>query len=154
MSAEEELGSVGIARRAVGRAESQRASRAWWDADADDYLAEHGADIGDVDFVWCPEGLREADAQLLGDVAGRRVLEVGCGSRAVRAVARHPGAGRSPWTCPRGMLRHAAALNTAADVVAYRWCRPVPSGCPSPTASSTSRAPRSARCRSWPSRTA
>ena len=56
------------------------ASRRWWDADADDYLAEHGADIGEVDFVWCPEGLREQDARLLGDVAGARVLEVGAGS--------------------------------------------------------------------------
>ncbi|MDN5760554.1 MAG: class I SAM-dependent methyltransferase, partial [Tomitella sp.] len=35
------------------------------------------------DFVWCPEGLREADAALLGpaaELAGRHVLEIGCGS--------------------------------------------------------------------------
>jgi len=81
-SAEQTLGTAGVARRDVGSAESQRASRAWWDADADDYLAEHGSDIGDVDFVWCPEGLREADACLLGPVAGRRVLEIGCGAAA------------------------------------------------------------------------
>ncbi|MFL6111753.1 MAG: SAM-dependent methyltransferase, partial [Catenulispora sp.] len=80
MSAEQFLGTAGVARRAVDGPESERASRAWWDADAADYLAEHGRDIGDVDFVWGPEGLREADARLLGDVAGRDVLEVGCGS--------------------------------------------------------------------------
>src|SRR4029078_12569364 len=93
MSAEQELGTVGVARRPVDGAESRgarrrwgdareprRASRRWWDADADDYLAEHGADIGEVDFVWCPEGLREQDARLLGDVVGARVLEVAAGS--------------------------------------------------------------------------
>src|SRR4051794_30542593 len=42
VSAEEQLGTAGIAHRHVGPDESQRASRAWWDADADDYLAEHG----------------------------------------------------------------------------------------------------------------
>ena len=54
--------------------------RRWWDANADEYLAEHGDFLGAADFCWCPEGLREADAGLLGPVAGRRVLEVGCGA--------------------------------------------------------------------------
>ena len=66
-----------VLRRPVTDDESRRASRAWWDLDADDYQGEHGAFLGDNDFVWCPEGLREADAHLLGDVGGRRVLEVG-----------------------------------------------------------------------------
>ncbi len=78
--AEHVLGTAGLARRSVDSAESERASRRWWDADADDYLAEHARDIGEADFVWCPEGLREADARLLGDVAGADVLEVGAGS--------------------------------------------------------------------------
>src|SRR5688500_18017119 len=70
----------GVARRPAGTQESVRANRRWWDAAAPAYLAEHGSDLGDADFLWCPEGLREADAHLLGDVTGRRVLEVGCGS--------------------------------------------------------------------------
>ena len=74
VSAERALGTTGIARRGADSTESQRASRSWWDADADDYLAEHGPDIGDADFVWGPEGLREADAGLLGDVAGAERL--------------------------------------------------------------------------------
>ncbi|CCH88793.1 protein of unknown function [Modestobacter italicus] len=61
----------GVTRRAAGPAESARANRGWWDAAAPAYLAEHGGDLGDADFLWCPEGLREADAHLLGDVAGR-----------------------------------------------------------------------------------
>ena len=47
------------------------------------------------DFVWCPEGLREADARLLGppeDLVGRRVLEVGRRGGAVRPLARRAGA--------------------------------------------------------------
>lgn len=57
-----------------------RAARSWWDQNADEYLAEHGGFLGPADFLWCPEGLRESDARLLGDVAGRRVLEVGAGA--------------------------------------------------------------------------
>jgi SAM-dependent methyltransferase len=71
---------VGVARRSAGVAETVRVNRRWWDALAADYHAEHGAFLGDSDFVWCPERLREEDARLLGDVRGRSVLEVGCGS--------------------------------------------------------------------------
>jgi SAM-dependent methyltransferase len=116
-SAEQRLGTAGVARRAVGSTESERASRRWWDADADDYLAEHGRDIGEADFVWCPEGLREADARLLGDVTDKRVLEVGCGSapcaRWLAAQGAHPVA----LDLSAAMLRHAAALGAATRLV-------------------------------------
>ncbi len=67
-------------RRSASRAESVRANRQWWDGAADSYQAEHGEFLGDRRFVWGPEGLDEADARLLGEVAGRRVLEIGCGA--------------------------------------------------------------------------
>ncbi len=60
--------------------EGGRAGRRWWDANARDYLREHGDFLGPADFMWCPEGLREADARLLGDVAGADVLEIGAGA--------------------------------------------------------------------------
>ncbi len=69
-----------VAHREADPVESARANRRWWDASARDYQEEHGAFLGDADLLWCPEGLREADAGLLGDVAGRDVLEVGCGA--------------------------------------------------------------------------
>jgi SAM-dependent methyltransferase len=116
MSAEQELGTVGVARRPVDAAESRRASRRWWDADADDYLAEHGADIGEVDFVWCPEGLREQDARLLGDVAGVRVLEVGAGSAPCARWLLRAGARPVALDLSGGMLRHAAALGRSTGV--------------------------------------
>lgn len=69
-----------VAHRDAGPEESARANRSWWDANAADYYAEHGEVLGDADLLWCPEGLREAEARLLGDVRGRDVLEVGCGA--------------------------------------------------------------------------
>lgn len=68
------------ARRAVSEEETRRANRDDWDRSADEYQAEHGEFLRDVGFVWCPEGLDEADARLLGEVEGRRVLEVGSGA--------------------------------------------------------------------------
>ena len=68
------------ARRTVTERETQRANRREWDAYADEYQATHGEFLRDVGFVWCPEGVDEAAERVLGDVAGRRVLEVGCGA--------------------------------------------------------------------------
>jgi SAM-dependent methyltransferase len=116
-SAERALGTTGIARRGADSTESQRASRSWWDADADDYLAEHGPDIGDADFVWGPEGLREADAGLLGDVAGARVLEVGAGSAPCARWLLAQGARPVALDLSGAMLRHAAALGARTGLV-------------------------------------
>ena len=88
--------------------ESVRASRSWWDSDATAYLAEHGDFLGEVDFVWCPEGLREADARLLGKVAGKRVLEVGCGAAMCSRWLRTEGAEPVALDLSGGMLGHAA----------------------------------------------
>jgi ubiquinone/menaquinone biosynthesis C-methylase UbiE len=108
-----------VGRAEVGPAASVRANRQWWDADADAYHAEHGALLGVADFVWCPENLREEDAALLGpvdDLAGRRVLEVGCGAamcsqwlaaRGVRAVG---------IDLSTGMLRHARRGGAASRI--------------------------------------
>ncbi|WP_367430549.1 class I SAM-dependent methyltransferase [Streptomyces celluloflavus] len=70
-------------RRGASDTESSRASRGWWDRNADEYQSEHGAFLGDDRFVWGPEGLDEADAALLGPAAelkGRRILEIGAGA--------------------------------------------------------------------------
>lgn len=69
-----------VERRAVAGPESARAGRLWWDGAADAYQAEHGDFLRDVGFIWSPEGVDEADARLLGDVSGKRILEVGCGA--------------------------------------------------------------------------
>lgn len=103
-----------VAHRTVASAEAVAANRAWWDADADAYLAEHGDFIGDADFVWCPEGLTEDAARLLGDpdkLDGTDVLEVGCGSApCARWLLRH-GARVIGVDLSAGMLGHAVAAN-------------------------------------------
>lgn len=55
-------------------------ARRWWHENADEYLADHGAFLGDADFRWGPEGVTESELGLLGDVAGARVLELGAGA--------------------------------------------------------------------------
>jgi SAM-dependent methyltransferase len=103
--------------RPVEAAEARRANRAWWDSDADAYQAEHGDFLGDVDFVWCPEGLREASVGLLGPVAGRRVVEVGCGAAAGSRWLASQGAQVVAVDLSAGMLRHASL---AADRTGVR----------------------------------
>ena len=72
--------SAEAARRTCSAAATTRANRGYWDGAADEYQAEHGDFLRDAGFVWGPEGLDEELAGLLGPVAGRRVLEVGCGA--------------------------------------------------------------------------
>jgi SAM-dependent methyltransferase len=106
----------GVARRPAGATESVRANRRWWDAAAPAYLAEHGRDLGDVDFLWCPEGLRESEAHLLGEVAGRRVLEIGCGSAPCSRWLLRAGARPVALDLSAGMLARAAERGRATGL--------------------------------------
>ena len=108
----EDNDTVRVARRHLSDSATIRANRGWWDANADDYQAEHGAFLGDARFVWCPEGLDEADAHLLGtDLAGKRVLEVGAGaaqcSRWLAARGAYPVASDLSF----GQLEHALRID-------------------------------------------
>ena len=109
-------GAAAVSRRPAGQAESAQANRSWWDAEADAYLDEHGAFLGDARFVWGPEGLSESDAGLLGDVSGRRVLEVGAGaaqcSRWLLAAGAEPVALDVSWE----MLRRGQSLGSVSGL--------------------------------------
>ncbi|MBZ5733698.1 class I SAM-dependent methyltransferase [Nocardioides sp. TRM66260-LWL] len=70
---------VRVERRAADEDESRHANGADWDRYADEYQASHGEFLGDVGFVWGPEGLTEEQAGVLGPVRDRDVLEVGSG---------------------------------------------------------------------------
>jgi SAM-dependent methyltransferase len=73
-------GSAQVSRRVAGPEETAVANRGWWDAEAGEYYAEHGAFLGDAELTWGPEGWRESELGLLGDLDGRRVLEIGAGA--------------------------------------------------------------------------
>jgi SAM-dependent methyltransferase len=108
--------AVGVTRRWEDATSTARANRRWWDGDADDYHAEHGAFLGAADFVWSPEQLREADARLLGEVRGRRVLEVGSGSAMCSRWLAGQGARPVAFDISAGMLRHARVAATATGI--------------------------------------
>jgi len=108
-----------VARRSMGTADSVAASRRWWDADAEDYQAEHGEFLGDADFVWCPERLREEDVRLLGEpgsLVGARVLEVGCGAASCARWLAGQGARVVGLDVSLGMLRQAALAAARSGV--------------------------------------
>jgi SAM-dependent methyltransferase len=103
-----------VRRRAAPGAETTHANRHWWDAEAADYYAEHGQFLGDDRFVWGPEGLDEADAALLGDVAGRRVLEVGAGAAQCSRWLVRAGAQVVATDLSIGMLRQGRRVERAS----------------------------------------
>ena len=98
-------------RRGADLAETARANRTWWDIEANDYYAEHGAFLGDDDFVWGPEGLREADAGLLGEIRGKALLEIGAGAAQCSRYAARRGARVVATDISGGMLRQGSDLN-------------------------------------------
>ncbi|MXQ78011.1 methyltransferase domain-containing protein [Rhodococcus rhodochrous] len=112
------LGETRPTRTRLGSLESERANRVWWDADTDDYHRTHGEFLG-VDsaageFVWCPEGLHEGDVQLLGPVAGRDVLELGCGSAPCARWLAGQGARAVGLDISMGMLQRGRAAMAAS----------------------------------------
>ena len=93
------------------------ASRRGWDDTADEYQAQHGDFLGPGSFVWCPEGWNEADVRLLGDVSGRRVLELGCGAAQCSRWLRTQGAAAVGFDLSGRMLQHAHRLDDERGVV-------------------------------------
>ena len=113
----EDNDTVRVARRHLSDSATIRANRGWWDANADDYQAEHGAFLGDDRFIWCPEGLDEAEAHLLGaDLAGKRVLEVGAGAAQCSRWLAAQGAYAVASDLSFGQLAHALRIDAGAGV--------------------------------------
>ncbi|MFI0728749.1 class I SAM-dependent methyltransferase [Streptomyces sp. NPDC021225] len=104
-------------RRIAGDTESSRASRGWWDRNADEYQEEHGGFLGDDRFVWGPEGLDEAEAGLLGPADGLKgltVLEVGAGAAQCSRWLAAQGARPVALDISHRQLRHAMRIDTEA----------------------------------------
>jgi len=104
-----------VTRRPADNAQSVRANRSWWDANADEYQTEHGGYLGDARFLWCPEGLYEDEVHLLGEVAGRRVLEVGCGAAQCARWLAGQGAQAVAFDLSARQLAHARRIDQDLD---------------------------------------
>lgn len=104
-------------RRIADDTESSRASRGWWDRNADEYQEEHGAFLGDDRFIWGPEGLDEEEAGLLGPadrLKGRDVLEVGAGAAQCARWLAARGARPVALDISHRQLRHARRIDAEA----------------------------------------
>src|SRR5689334_19770406 len=112
-------------RRPVDEEGSRRANRVDWDAYADEYQATHGGFLGDVGFVWGPEGHQERDLRVLGDpgdLAGQRVLEVGCGAGQCSRWLATQGAQVVGLDLSERQLQHSRRLDDATGVVVPTVC--------------------------------
>jgi SAM-dependent methyltransferase len=67
-------------------------NRAFWDRDADDYQAAHGDELANAPLAWGAFRKPEAELHILDDVAGRSVLELGCGAAQWSIALRTKGA--------------------------------------------------------------
>jgi len=109
-------GSASVGRGQCGPEPTRRANRAWWDASAGGYQAEHGGFLGDADFCWGPEGLRESEAGLLGPVRGLDSLEVGCGAGPCSRWLAGAGARPVGVDISAVQLRHARELDRRTGI--------------------------------------
>lgn len=105
-----------VSRAAVSHEASVAAQRAWWDAEAEDYYAEHGGFLGDAGFVWGPEGWTEAELSLLspsGGMPSGPVLEIGAGAAQCSRWLSDQGVPVVASDLSRGMLARARAIETS-----------------------------------------
>ncbi|HEV7525859.1 MAG TPA: class I SAM-dependent methyltransferase [Acidimicrobiia bacterium] len=84
-----------------------RHNRAFWDADADNYQAAHGAALADAPLAWGAYRVPESELNVLGDVGGLDVLELGCGAAQWSIALAARGARAFGLDLSRGQLAHA-----------------------------------------------
>ena len=99
-------------RAPLGGDETRAANRSWWDGESQDYYAEHGAFLGDAEFVWGPEGWTEDQLDLVQVRDGMTVLEIGAGAaQCSRWLARTHDVRVVASDLSMGMLRTAQGID-------------------------------------------
>ena len=128
-----------VAPRDAGLSEHARRNRAAWNADADDYQAQHGQQLAGDGKAWGTWGLPESERGVLGEVAGRDVLELGCGAAQGSIDLARAGARPVGLDLSEGQLGHARRLILEAGVdVPLVQAAPRPSPWPTPASTSCS----------------
>ena len=86
----------------------------YWSSSAREYLDQFGEFLGPAQFRWCPEGLLEAEAKLLGsldELRAQRVLEVGAGAGQCSRWLKKHGVDVEATDIAPGMVAAGEALN-------------------------------------------
>jgi SAM-dependent methyltransferase len=94
-----------------------RHNRAFWDADADDYQQMHGDELAHAPSAWGAFRVPESELQVLGDVAQRDVLELGCGAAQWSIALAARGARVVGLDVSQGQLAHARRAAPALALV-------------------------------------
>jgi SAM-dependent methyltransferase len=109
-------------RRQVSETESVRINAADWDRYADEYQSTHGRFLGDLGFLWGPEGVREDDLGALGEVAGKRILELGSGAGQCSRWAVSRGATAIGLDVSMRQLQHSRRIDEEHDTMVPVVC--------------------------------
>lgn len=96
--------------------EHARQNRAYWDRISDDYQGRHAGFIGRPEPRWGVWQLPEDELRVLGDVAGKDVLEFGCGAAQWSILLARRGARPVGLDNSEKQLEHARRLMAAAGV--------------------------------------
>ena len=94
-----------------------RHNRAFWDADADTYQAAHGEALARTPMAWGAYRAPEAKLGILGETAGRDVLELGCGAAQWSIALAEAGAHAVALDVSAQQLIHARSAGDALPVV-------------------------------------
>ena len=100
----------------AGLSEHARRNRAAWNADADDYQARHGQQLADDGEAWGTWNLPKSELHMLGEVAGRYILELGCGATQGSIDLARAGVRPIGLDLSEGQLAHARRLILEAGV--------------------------------------
>ena len=94
---------------------SHERNQASWDSMADEYQADRQANRS-RELVWGEWQMPESDLHLLGEVAGKDVLEFGCGAAELSISLTRVGARCVGLDASRRQLQHAASLTSSEGV--------------------------------------
>lgn len=95
----------------------EQLNREAWNADSDDYQARHGAQLAEHDgFAWGTTQIPESELRVLGDIAGKDILEFGCGAAQWSIALAKRGARPVGLDLSERQLGHARRLMAEAGV--------------------------------------
>jgi SAM-dependent methyltransferase len=97
--------------------EHEARNRAMWDDYSDEYQAKHGDDLAaSGGYAWGTTQIPESELRVLGDVAGREILEFGCGAAQWSIALARLGARPVGLDLSERQLQHARKLMAEAGV--------------------------------------